>query len=53
MLFVFRVGHAFLSGYCSLVVTCYERADISARLYMKFFNVLPLSHVMSRVRYGA
>ena len=35
MLFVFRVGHAFLSVHCSLVVTCWERADILARLYIQ------------------
>ena len=50
---MFRVGHAFLSVHCSRVVTYWERADILARLYMKFFSVLSLSHVMSRLRCGA
>ena len=28
LIFMFRVCHAFLSGYCSLVVTCWERAGL-------------------------
>ena len=41
------------SGHCSLVVTCLERADLLARLYVKFYCVnLSLSHVMHWVRCG-
>ena len=45
-LFVFCVCHVFLSFHCSLVVTCWERADLLARLYLKFSCVLSLSHVV-------
>ena len=31
--------HAFLSVHCSLVVTCWERADLLARLYVEFSSV--------------
>ena len=34
--------HAFLSVYCSLVLTCWERANLSALLYMMFSSVLSL-----------
>ena len=37
---MFRVCHAFLSVHCSLVVTCWERADLLARLYVKLSCVL-------------
>ena len=30
MVFVSHVSHAFASAYCSLVVTCWERADLLA-----------------------
>ena len=33
----FRVCHAFLSVYCSLVVTCWERAGLLALLYVMFY----------------
>ena len=36
LLFVFRVCHVFLSVYCNLVVTCWERADPLALLYVMF-----------------
>ena len=35
LLFIFCICHAFLSFYCSLVVTCWERIDLLARLYVK------------------
>ena len=40
LLFMFRVCHAFLSVHCSLVVTCSERADLLALLYVIFVCVL-------------
>ena len=43
-----RVCHAFLFV-CSLVVTCWEKASLSALLCVPF---LSLSHVVSRVRCG-
>ena len=33
---MFRVCHAFLSVLCSLVVTCWERANLLALLYVMF-----------------
>ena len=33
---MYRVCHAFLSVHCSLVVTCWERANFLALLYVKF-----------------
>ena len=36
LLFLFHVCHAVLSVPCSLVVTCWERADLLALLYMMF-----------------
>ena len=39
MLFVFRVCHAFLSVHCSLAVTCWEKADLLALLYVVFSYV--------------
>ena len=33
---MFRVCHAFMSVHCSLVVTCCERADLFALLYVMF-----------------
>ena len=51
LLFMFRVCHVFLFFNCSLVVTCWERADLLALLYIMFYNViLSPSHVMSWVR---
>ena len=37
---MFRVCDAFLSVHCSLVVTCSERSDLLAHLYVKFSCVL-------------
>ena len=39
LLFMFRVCHAFLSVHCSLAVTCWERADLLAFLYVMFYCV--------------
>ena len=36
---MFRICHAFLSGHCSLVVTCWERAGLLALLYVMFYCV--------------
>ena len=36
LLFMFRFCHVFLSVHCSLVVTCWERADLLALLYVMF-----------------
>ena len=48
-LFIFRVCHVFLSVHCSLVATCWERVDLLALLYLIFYCVLLLSHVVSWV----
>ena len=37
LLFVFRVCHLFLSARCSLVVTCWEMADLLALLCVMFY----------------
>ena len=42
MLFVFHVCHAVLSVPCSLVVTCWEKADLLALLYVMVFFSLPI-----------
>ena len=39
LLFMFRVCHVFLSVPCSLVVTCWERAELLALLYVAFYRV--------------
>ena len=52
-LFMFCVCHVFMSVHCSLVVTCWERADLLALLYVMFYCVLSLSHMVSWVRCGA
>ena len=36
---MFRVCHAFLTVHCSLVATCWERADLLALLYVMFYCV--------------
>ena len=36
LLFMFRVCHAVLSVHCSLVITCWERADLLALLCVMF-----------------
>ena len=43
----FRVCHAFLSVHCNLVVTCWERANLLALLFVMFACDLSLSHVVS------
>ena len=53
LLLMFRVCHAIVSSiYCSLVVTCWERADLLALLYVMFYCVLPLSYGVSWVKCG-
>ena len=52
LLFVFHVCHAVLSVPCSLVITCWERADLLALLCVMFSYVLSLSHTVSWVRCG-
>ena len=50
---MFRVCHAFLSVHCSLVGTCWERADLLAGLFVKIycaFVTFPCG-VMGQVRY--
>ena len=47
--FMFRVCHAVLSVYCSLVVAYLERAKLSS-LFVMFPDVLSLSQVVSCVR---
>ena len=37
---MFRVCHVLLSVHCSLVVTCWERADLLALLHVMFYCVL-------------
>ena len=44
LLLMFCVCHAYLSFHCSLVVTCWERADLLTGLYVKFSCVLSLFH---------
>ena len=39
LLFMFRVCHAFLSVHCSLVVTCWERANLLVFLCVVFYCV--------------
>ena len=53
LLCVFHVCRIFLSVHCSLVVTCWERADLLDLLCVMFYCVLSLSHVVSWVRCGA
>ena len=44
--------HTFSFDLCSLVVTCWERADILALVYVTFSCILSHSHMVSWVRYG-
>ena len=37
MLFMFHVCHVLLSAHCSLVVTCWEKADHLELLYVMFY----------------
>ena len=39
VLFMFRVYNAFSPVHCSLVVTCWEKADLLALLYVMFYCV--------------
>ena len=39
-----------LSVPCSIVVTCWEKADLLALLYVMFSCVLSLSHIVSSVK---
>ena len=41
-----------LSVPCSLVVTCWEKADLLALLYVMFSCVLSLSHIVSWIGCG-
>ena len=53
MLFILRVCYALLSVQCNLVVTCLERADLMAFLYVIFscvFDTFPFG-VLGQVRY--
>ena len=43
--YLFRVCHAFLSVHCSLVVTCWERANLFTLVFVMLSCVLSLSHV--------
>ena len=53
LLLMFRVCHAILSSiYCSLVVTCLERADLSTLLYVAIYCVLSLPDGVSWVKCG-
>ena len=54
LLLMFCVCHAILSSvFCSLVVTCWERVDLLALLYVMFFFVfLSLSDGVSLVKCG-
>ena len=42
-----------LSVSCSLLVTCWERANLLAFMYVMFSFVLSLYHTVSRVRCGS
>ena len=53
LLLMFLVCHAILSSiYCSLVVTCLERADLLALLFVVIYCVLSLPHGVSWVKCG-
>ena len=43
MLLVFRVYRVFLTVHCSPMVTCWERADLLALLYVMFYCFLVTS----------
>ena len=49
----FLFCNVFLSIHCSLVVTCLKRAGLLAHLYVMFYCVLSLFHVVPWVRCGA
>ena len=48
---MFCVSHAFAAVHCWLVVTCWERADLLARVELFIVDLL-LSHVVSWVKCG-
>ena len=51
LLLMFHVCHAILSSiYCSRVVTCLERADLLAPLYVVIYSVLSLPDGVSWVK---
>ena len=53
LLLMFRVCHAILSSfYCSLVVTCLERADLLTLWYVVIYCVLSLPDGMSLIKCG-
>ena len=52
-LLMFCVCHVFMSIHCSLVVTYWERTGLLALLYVMFYCVLSLFHMVSCVRCGA
>ena len=52
-LFHIRLHYTVLSIHCSLVVTCWERADVLALLCVMFCMFLSPSHIISWVRCGA
>ena len=52
LLFMFCVRHVFLSVHFSLVITCWERANLLALLCVMFYCVLSLSRVVSWVKCG-
>ena len=53
MLLMFRICHAVLSSlYRSLLVTCLERADLLALLYVVIYCVLSLPDGVSWVQCG-
>ena len=52
MLFMYHVCHAFFSVHCSLVVTCWERAELLALLCVMFlfcFCLFPIWCLLSGV----
>ena len=49
--FLIRLSYR-LSVACSLVVSCWERADLLAVLYVMFSSVLSLSYIVSWVMGG-
>ena len=44
--------YAVVSVPCSLVITCWERADLLAHLCFVFLVFLSLSNMVSQVRYA-
>ena len=48
-----RVCLVLVSVHCSLIVTYWERADLLALLFVMFYYIMSLPHVVSCVRCGA